>query len=248
LAFGPGYDARGDLDFSQCRGAIWTSGENLRNAASLKKELLPGGNLRVDGAMAQPSALLHDENSPPWISYSTDFNREYPKQALFGQIGDVAVLGCDGAQLAADLHGKGGGGDHGGGHCSGPSCVVLACLLDPSKCLPEPKACAQSAVSLHCDPKTGEYVAEVTAKSLVKASLQGLKLTDPSGKIAGLPQDLAPADKASVPLRGLAPGQVGQINLCQYDAKTAADGLPHDCCNTTVTFKIPAKACVKEIQ
>lgn len=245
LAFGPGYDEDGFLDFSQCRGTVWTTGENLRNEPSLKKQLLSGGNLRVDGAMAQPAALLHDENSPPWISYSSDFNNEYPKQDLFGQIGDVAVLGCDGSQLAGD---KGIGGDgEGGSTCKGKSCALLACLRDPKQCKPKEVACAKTSVTLKCDPKTGVYVAEIKSQNLTQAKLDGLKLSDPSGKISALPQ-MVSNGQTQIPLAGLIPGQVGQIKLCSFDVKAAASGQPHDCCNSSVEFKIPAKACVKEIQ
>jgi hypothetical protein len=250
LAFGPGYDEDGFLDFSQCRGTIWTTGENLRNEVSLKKALLPGGNLQVDGTQAQPSSLLSGENTPPWISYSTDFNQDYAKPDLQGQIGDVAVLGCDGSQLAGEK-GVGGGGDgdggDGGGMCKGKSCKLLACLRDPKQCKPKEVACAKTSVTLKCDPKTGEYVADITSQNLTQAQLDGLKLSDPSGKITALPQ-MGTNGTASVPLAGLTPGQVGQIKLCSFDAKAAAKGLPQDCCNTSVEFKIPAKACVKEIQ
>jgi hypothetical protein len=94
LALGPAYDVRGRLDAADCRGTLWTSGENLRNAGPLAAELAAGGMLGVDGAQAQPVALIYDQNAPPWVSYQTDFDALYPNTAQSGHIGDVAVLGC----------------------------------------------------------------------------------------------------------------------------------------------------------
>jgi hypothetical protein len=247
LAFGPGYDEEGFLDFTQCRGTLWATGERLRDEAELSQELLPGGMLRVDGAMAQPVVLHRDDNSPPWISYSTDFNLTYPKAAQSGHIGDVVVLGCDGTQGASGDSGISGDGDLEGG-CIGASCTWLACLRNPAECAPKPASCLQAAVELRCDRKTGTYVADVSQKGQFATALDRLKLTDPSGKIASLPREFATSESSVVDLTGLSAGQLGQIDICRYDAKAAADGVPYDCCNASVTFELPAQACVKETQ
>jgi hypothetical protein len=95
LALGPGYDARGQLDYSDCAATLWTSGENLRGAEALATELTAGGRLGVDGAQAQPLSRTYDQNAPPWISYALDFDATYPETARGGEIGDVAIWGCD---------------------------------------------------------------------------------------------------------------------------------------------------------
>ena len=237
IAFGPAYDAEGFLDFSQCRATLWATGESLRDAPDLATQLMTGGQMRVAGVLAQPVALLRDENSPPWFSYAHDRDGAYPDQPQMGFAGDVAVLGCDGAQLASSEGGSGGGGGD-----------WLACARDPSACTPKPKACSANVVTLECDKKTGNYVARIAQMPLFKSVFDKVKVTDPSGKITSLPTMLPVPGPISVPLTGLGSGQVGQISLCSFEVGATSDGLPHDCCNSTVEFKLPAKACVKEIQ
>lgn len=242
LAFGPAYDAEGFLDYTQCRSTLWTTGENLRhsNLPELARDLMPGGQLRVDGVQAQPIGVWRDLNTPPWVSYAHDRDGTYPEKPQVGFTGDVAVLGCDAAQSLASADGGGGSGAGGGDW--------LSCALDPKACKPRVKACVKTAVTLRCDGKTGTYVADIGAVPLHKTSLDRVKLTDPSGKITSLPAQSQLPGNLSVPLTGLASSQIGQIALCSYDAKAAATGKPYDCCNSTVEFKLPAKACVKDIQ
>ncbi len=248
LAFGPGYDAEGFLDFTQCRGTLWTTGEALRQNSELAIALQPGGMLQIDGAQAQPAILTHAQNTPPWLSYQIDFDGDFPLGKQQGYMGDVAVLGCNGAQAAATNANMEGSGQT----CKGRSCQWLACLRDPKACLPDAKACAANAVTIDCDTKTGTWVASLTTKGIGKTRFNALKLTDPTGKLTSLPQTASlpapPPNNPKVALTGLGAGQVGQIKLCSFDKDAAMDGLPHDCCNSSVEFKIPAKACVKEIQ
>jgi hypothetical protein len=247
LAFGPGYDVDGFLDFRQCRSTLWTTGEGLRDEAALEAQLRPGGQLRVDGAQAQPVDLVRDENSPPWISYQLDYDSSYPDEQQTGYLGDVAVLGCDGGQqtvISGDDGGDpGGDGDPG---CVGSSCNWWVCARDPAACAPKEKSCVQTAVSLRCDGKTGTYTADLVQVPLYRANFNSLKLTDPSGRITSLPTTQSLPGSISVPLTGLAPGQIGQISLCSYDAGSARTGEPHDCCNSTVAFQLPAMVCVKD--
>lgn len=240
IAFGPSYDAEGFLDYDQCRGTLWTTGEALRDAPDLATRLMPGGQMRVAGAMAQPAALPGDENAPPWFSYAHDRDGVYPERAQTGFAGDVAVLGCDGAQLAAS-----GGATRGGGE---GGTDWLACVRDPAACVPRPKACATNVVTLECDTTTGTYVARISQTPRFTAGFDRVKMTDPSGKITSLPAMAAVPGTLAVPLTGLGAGQVGQISLCSFETNQTADGQPHDCCNSTVEFKLPAKACEKEIQ
>ncbi len=256
LAFGPGYDEAGRLDFSQCTGTLWTTGENLRRDPALQGPLSKGGSLVVDGIQAQPTALTRDQNTPPWISYSLDYDRKYQSDSRVGYIGDVVIYGCasggGGESVVSDAADaatpKGTGTPTGTPLCTGPSCILVACLLNPSLCAPPPpdKVCAQTTVALKCGVD-GSYVANVTYGG-APANLGQIKLTDPSGQISSLPQVQPTSAQFSVPLTGLAPGQVGQINLCSFDANAAAKGARHDCCNTTVSFKIPSNACQPEVQ
>jgi hypothetical protein len=210
LALGPAYDAQGRLQAADCSGTLWTSGENLRNATALEAQLAAGGMLSVDGAQAQPVALLYDQNAPPWVSYQTDFDALYPSIPQTGHIGDVAVLGC------------------------------------PEAAKPKPQACASSSVSLHCDAESGFYIADIAIKSRTALPPARVKLSDPSGQLLSLPQDLAFDKRLSVPVTGLGPNQIGQISICSYDGST--DGAPYDCCNTSVSFETPAAICKKVVK
>ncbi len=254
LAFGPGYDAAGRLDFTQCTGTLWTTGENLRRDPALADPLSKGGSLVVDGVQAQPSALTRDQNTPPWISYSIDYDGKYISDAHSGYLGDVVIYGCAGGGGGAVLNTADAAAPDGTGTptgtplCTGPSCVLLACLLNPSLCAPPPpdKVCAQTSVAVKCGPD-GSYVADVSYGG-APASLNQIKVTDPSGQITSLPKVQPTLAQFSVPLTGLAPGQVGQINLCSFDSAAAKDGAPHDCCNTSVAFKIPTTECKPKVQ
>jgi hypothetical protein len=212
LALGPAYDAQGRLDAADCRGTLWTSGENLRNAAPLAAELAAGGMLAVDGAQAQPVTLLYDQNAPPWVSYQTDFDALYPDTPQTGHIGDVAVLGCPEA-------------------------------TEPKA---QPQACASSTVALHCDNESGYYIADIAIKSRMALPPERVRLSDPSGQMLALPQDLPFAKRLSVPVTGLGPQQVGQISICAYDGTD--DGSPYDCCNTVVSFETPTAICKKVVK
>ncbi|MGV8950795.1 MAG: hypothetical protein ACOH2M_06790, partial [Cypionkella sp.] len=213
LALGPAYDATGRQDGADCQGTLWTSGENLRNGAALAPQLAAGGMLGVDGAQAQPVALLYDQNAPPWVSYQTDFDALYPTDPQTGHIGDVAVLGC-------------------------PATAKPAAAT--------PLACATSSVALHCDAATGLYIADIAVKSRTALPPSLVKLTDPSGQLLSLPQQLPFAKRLSVPVTGLGPNQIGQISICAYDPAT--DGAPYDCCTSTVTFQTPAQICKKVVK
>lgn len=236
IALGPAYDSEGFLDFTQCHGTLWTTGESLRDAPELAKDLMSGGQMRVSGVLAQPVSLTRKDNSPPWFSYANDRDGVYADKIEMGFTGDVAVLGCDAAQLAANSGGGGGGGDW------------HACARDPKACKPKVKACVANELALSCDTKTGTYVASIDQKPLFKTVFDRVKVTDPSGKITSLPALRALPSQINVPLTGLGAGQIGQIKLCSFEAAATGDGLPHDCCNSTVEFKLPAKACVKDIQ
>ncbi len=126
--------------------------------------------------------------------------------------------------------------------------AVLGCPPKPEAAKPAPQACATSSVALHCDAESGHYVADVVVKSRTTLPLTRIKLTDPSGQLLGLPQELDFAKRLSVPVTGLGPHQIGQIAICAFDGTAGAAGAPYDCCNTTVTFETPAQACKKVIK
>ncbi|WP_319531718.1 peptidoglycan-binding domain-containing protein [uncultured Cohaesibacter sp.] len=96
LALGPGYDAKGELVADRCRETLWTSGEQLRDDASLADKLRESGALKVDGVQAQPLLALPDSSRPPWKSYFIDYDGAYPGVVESGHIGDVEVFGCEG--------------------------------------------------------------------------------------------------------------------------------------------------------
>ncbi len=256
LALGPGYDGRGHVDMSTCRGTLWTTGENLRNRADLETALRPGGALSVDGLMAQPVDLRQEYNSPPWVSYFLDQDKSYPQEARAGWMGDVEILGCRGGGrrilpplLASSPPAAPETLPETPDLCPGGSCILVLCLINPSLCFgnDSPAICADVNADVRCDTTTGQYVLDINAQNTTASALDRLKLVDPSNSITTLPAQTSFPVTTTLPLTGLTAGQTGQVDLCAFDSVQQSTGQPYDCCNTTVNFRVPDAACeVKE--
>ncbi|MFQ5439497.1 MAG: hypothetical protein ACE5DK_11785, partial [Paracoccaceae bacterium] len=87
-----GYDETGNMDFSQCEGSIWTSGDNLRVNDELTDFLASTGNELVHGIQGSPADAVRPMNEPPYASYFVDYDKLYEDPQASGHIGDVEVL------------------------------------------------------------------------------------------------------------------------------------------------------------
>ncbi len=136
LALNHGYTNKGLIDRNVCEASLWTTADNLRRDEALRKELLPGGPLTIDGLQGMPTGPVKQyapqkNNTPPWISYMLDVETtntdqttetDDPKQwsdiTTQGWMGDVAILrGCNGAVAG----GGGSGGTGGSGYYGWPT-------------------------------------------------------------------------------------------------------------------------------
>jgi uncharacterized repeat protein (TIGR01451 family) len=91
VALGYGYDAKGALSTDACEYSLWTTGQNLRNAPSLKDRLDPGGPLVVNGLQGAPASPVRDFNAPPWMSYFIDYDGTFTDPKAAGHLGSVRI-------------------------------------------------------------------------------------------------------------------------------------------------------------
>jgi hypothetical protein len=92
IALGYGYDQNGALATSACEAALWTTGQNLRNAPALKDRLEPGGPLVVHGLQGLPSDQTRKANTtPPWPSYSIPYGDDAREPHAAGDTGSVRI-------------------------------------------------------------------------------------------------------------------------------------------------------------
>jgi hypothetical protein len=92
VALGYGYGADGMLNATACEGALWTTGQNLRNNPALRGQLEPGGPLVVHGLQGSPADLVRNANTPPTISYFVDYDDKFDDPLASGHIGVVRVF------------------------------------------------------------------------------------------------------------------------------------------------------------
>jgi uncharacterized repeat protein (TIGR01451 family) len=92
VALGYGYDRNGVLGTGACEFALWTTGQDLRDAPPLRRELEPGGPLVVHGVMGMPASPVRHFNEPPWVSYSVDYDGRFDDPANVGHMGSVRIL------------------------------------------------------------------------------------------------------------------------------------------------------------
>lgn len=106
VAIGYGYGSGGNLDPRSCGGFLWTTGEQLRNAAGTKLavSLGPSGGLVINGLQGNPIWRVRRDDEPPRISYFVDYADAPPDPPARGHMGDIAILrACvqQSAQLSA---------------------------------------------------------------------------------------------------------------------------------------------------
>ncbi len=93
VAIGYGYDANGHLDRASCGGFVWSTGEQLRNAAdpSLAALLAANGSLHVNGMQGNAIDLVEPANVPPRLTYFIDYAAPLDDPAARGHMGDIAI-------------------------------------------------------------------------------------------------------------------------------------------------------------
>ena len=226
VALGYGYDREGRLRTNSCESSLWTTGQNLRNAPSLRKELEPGGPLVVDGLQGSPASLVRNHNAPPWTSYFVGYGDQPDDARLTGHLGSVriytkpcaAVAGHGGPGYAANAPYTG---DGGGG---GPP-------------PPPPNACLASTGQFVCEDGRWVYKLTVNGPAWVN-SVSAISLT---GGVT-MPGGNYSLNPATIPVNGAA-GSTATIEICAFDSAAAESGNPYDCCRARVRVRIPNRTC-----
>jgi hypothetical protein len=272
-----GYTDRGLLDTRVCEGSLWNTGENLRrtNDPVVRKALLPGGPLVIDGLQGIPAGPVKARNTPPWVSYLVDIETGNTEQQLQpvrpltysdtttqGWIGDIAIYRPCGSGTAGGGGGASGGGGAGGGSgsyyggagyaWSDPPYIYTDGDWNPRctpgvDCPPPPKSCAVPKGTFVCDATTGtlSFALALQLATGMKADTIKISGTTPGITTNG-PVIPMSGSAAPITLSGAAPGQVITIPICVYDAAAAAAGTPFECCKTSVTVRVPSNLCLKK--
>jgi uncharacterized repeat protein (TIGR01451 family) len=130
VALGYDYGPGGALNTASCEATLWTTGQDLRDDPALQAQLLPGGPLVVHGLFTVPVDQLLPSNTPPWQSYSVDYDSAFHDPAATGHLGQVRIFttpcaagqnGGPAVSSAAPAGGSANGGGvtpGGGGNCS----------------------------------------------------------------------------------------------------------------------------------
>ena len=91
IALGYGYGRDGTLATNACEFALWTTGQNLRNAPSMRKDLEPGGPLVLNGLQASPASPVRNFNAPPWTSYFVRYGDKADDPGALGHLDSVRI-------------------------------------------------------------------------------------------------------------------------------------------------------------
>jgi hypothetical protein len=234
VALGYGYDRDGVLGTGACEFALWTTGQNLRNAPALHDRLEPSGPLVVHGLQGSPASPVRHFNEPPWTSYFVRYADKTDDARAAGHLGSVRIYTQPCASPTAyggpgyagnPPYIGGGGGGIGGGGCIGPNCS------------PPPKACFASHGSFACE--NGHWVYKLTVNG--PGWINSVSATSLTGGVTVTGGTL-PLNPASIGVNG-PPGASAVLEVCAFDAAAAASGKPYDCCRSRVTLTVPQNAC-----
>ncbi len=93
IAIGYRYDAKGDLVPALCDGFMWSTGEDLRDAAdrALVARLTKTGPLDVDGLQGNGTWRVRRNDEPPLASYFIDYDDRFDEDGARGHLGDIAI-------------------------------------------------------------------------------------------------------------------------------------------------------------
>lgn len=99
IALGYGYDRNGNVNYSQCRQTLWTTGGRLRGGEDIKRVSIGGASI-VNGLQGNAKTKVRPGNEPPYDSWFVDYDGEYEDPDAVGHIGSVAVYApCDGTTV-----------------------------------------------------------------------------------------------------------------------------------------------------
>ncbi|HXG78386.1 MAG TPA: hypothetical protein VNJ31_03475 [Methyloceanibacter sp.] len=95
IALNYGYDPDGDIDYSQCRATLWTTGEHLREGEESER-VYQGGARIVHGLQGNYKDKVRPANVPPFETWFIDNDGLYLDAHVYGHVGDVAIFApCD---------------------------------------------------------------------------------------------------------------------------------------------------------
>ncbi len=91
IGFPPDFkNASGGIGLA-CANILWSTGDNLRNDASLVDRLSQGGELVVHGLQGNRANAVRPKNTPPFQSWFVDFDSQFNDPEKAGQVGDVEI-------------------------------------------------------------------------------------------------------------------------------------------------------------
>ncbi len=209
-----GYNDAGEMDFGNCQGTIWTSGESLRVNRQLSETLFSTGELVVHGLQGSPSGPVREFNAPPWASNFIDYDKEYDDPEATGQMGDVEVYRP----------------------CKG--------RIPPPPPPPPGGQCIEVKTDYECNRETGLIDVTVSVDegaSGLGADILKVLSQNPGVSVVGGPfHNLNPAQFS---LSGTAPNQTVTLTLCAFNSVEAQSEKPFTCCRAEAEIKIPKKEC-----
>jgi hypothetical protein len=235
VALGYGYGRDGNLNSNACEFALWTTGQNLRNAPTLRARLDPGGPLVVHGIQGVPASPVRDVNTPPWLSYTVGYGDRPDDPRAAGHLGSVRIYAKPCATPTA----------YGGpGYPANPPYTVTTTVVGPppncvgSNCPPPPpNACFAGTGTFSCVQGAWVYSLSVSGPSWMN-TLRAVSLT--SG--VSVPGGSVPLNPAPIKVAG-PPGSQAVLDICGFNATAAASGNPYNCCRARLSVTIPNGVC-----
>lgn len=236
ISLGYGYDVDNRLTTAGCEYALWTTGQNLRNAPPLRDQLEPGGPMVLHGLQGSPASPVRDFNAPPWTSYFVGYGDKPDAARDTGHLGGVRILT---RPCAPALY-------SGPGYPGSPPYTVTVGPPPPPPpvCIgpncgppPTPQACFASTGTFACESGKWVYKLTVTGPAWVNT----VTATKLSGGI-GVSGGAIPLNPASIAVTG-APGASGVVEICAFDGTAAKSGKPYDCCRSRITLTVPQNVC-----
>ena len=111
VAIGYNYNNNGNIIFGSCGGFMWSTGEDLRDAADpgLAARLSRTGLLHVNGLQGNGTWLLRRHDEPPLASYFIAYIDELDDPEARGHMGDIAIVRACTPAPPAGLMPPGGG-------------------------------------------------------------------------------------------------------------------------------------------
>ncbi len=211
IAIGYGPDAGGNINRAACRGTLWSTGEQLRNASArpIAQRLQSGGPFIVNGLQGNLVPPVRPQNSPPLEAYYVDYDDRFDDTAARGHLGDVEIWQvCQAVAFACPagaINVRGAcvfplacplGTEFTNGRCVYPGCPASYVRIG-SQCVPPPVNCKPNETywgqTNRCEPpKCGSGLVQLDedGKESISSGLQPAK-----GSYCACPAGQAPNDQ-----------------------------------------------------